>query len=528
MAEQKVPEGLVLQPARHQEGRTHPRARARCQGKPTVTMPHLEVGDYIETENITAHAGDGQLGNRYLGPHWFFREADIAYWRSEFVVISPKDRPLASRRAARCRRREMQEDGPLGIRRWRVDESPGRAGRAGQRAGAGVLAQRAHRLGHHARRSAAPPRRRRERRAAARSAHRAHRHADRRRRRGADRTAARKLYRWVLANVEDGRESDGRRVVIGKSGNRTSGFLYLAARSGIPVEMAGLQGQAEPPSRSVPSPRPSSSTTSSSGSGTRTPSGSPSRDKFAPFGYVPAGLRGQPAYRLVAGHSASRRPASRGTSDGVVYEGSGELSRRGRGDHSSSRRSSSGKAGDGPPRGPRAASRRRSSTRSSRASSWRRPSRARDSVKVDHREPGRSRSADRDAHEHRGHRFRAAARATSWCCVRRFRFASRRSRASPSGRRRCSSANRRTPRSSSSFKLPPGAKISSPLAPADVKDADRKVTVRDREEKGNLVLEREIDIPAGRVEPPAYKALQAFAGRADEATMREIVITLAR
>jgi hypothetical protein len=79
-----------------------------------------------------------------------------------------------------------------------------------------------------------------------------------------------------------------------------------------------------------------------------------------------------------------------------------------------------------------------------------------------------------------------------------------------------------------SFKLPPGAKIASPLAPTEVKDADRKVTVRDRQEKGNLVLEREIDIPAGRVEPPEYKALQAFAGRADEATMREIVITLAR
>jgi hypothetical protein len=49
---------------------------------------------------------------------------------------------------------------------------------------------------------------------------------------------ARKLYRWVLANVEDGREADGRRVVIGKSGNRATGFVYLCRALGIPVEMA--------------------------------------------------------------------------------------------------------------------------------------------------------------------------------------------------------------------------------------------------------------------------------------------------
>ena len=63
-------------------------------GKPTVTFPHLEVGDYIETEHITSTAGDGQHGQHYLGPHWFFREENIAYARSEFVVISPDNKQL--------------------------------------------------------------------------------------------------------------------------------------------------------------------------------------------------------------------------------------------------------------------------------------------------------------------------------------------------------------------------------------------------------------------------------------------------
>jgi len=32
--------------------------------------------------------GDGQGGQRFEGPRWFFREEKIPYWRSEFITIS--------------------------------------------------------------------------------------------------------------------------------------------------------------------------------------------------------------------------------------------------------------------------------------------------------------------------------------------------------------------------------------------------------------------------------------------------------
>src|SRR6185436_17305938 len=64
------------------------------EGKPTVTMSHLEIGDYIETETVSILRGDGQGGQRFEGPRWLFREAKVPYWRSEFIVVSPKDRPL--------------------------------------------------------------------------------------------------------------------------------------------------------------------------------------------------------------------------------------------------------------------------------------------------------------------------------------------------------------------------------------------------------------------------------------------------
>src|SRR5690606_12269401 len=47
-------------------------------------------------------------------------------------------------------------------------------------------------------------------------------------------------------------------------------------------------------------------------------------DKFAPFGYLPAELRGLPVTRLVDGLPRETTPKG-GSVDGVVYEASGEL-----------------------------------------------------------------------------------------------------------------------------------------------------------------------------------------------------------
>jgi hypothetical protein len=123
MAEQKFPNGLLLKMrVIKKDGRIlEPEL---VSGKKTATMPHLEMGDYIETETVTREPGDGQLGQRYLGPQWFFREANIAYWRSEFIVVSPKDKPLMVETRGEVPTPLMREDGALVIRRWRVEKSP--------------------------------------------------------------------------------------------------------------------------------------------------------------------------------------------------------------------------------------------------------------------------------------------------------------------------------------------------------------------------------------------------------------------
>ena len=88
-------------------------------------MPHLEVGDYIEIEHITPEAGDGAKGRHYRGPTWFFREADKGYWRSEFVVISPKDKKLDIETRGNVPAPAERDIGAIfRERRWLVEDSP--------------------------------------------------------------------------------------------------------------------------------------------------------------------------------------------------------------------------------------------------------------------------------------------------------------------------------------------------------------------------------------------------------------------
>ena len=87
-------------------------------------MPHLEVGDYIETETVTTMRGDGRGGQHFEGPRWFFREEKIPYWRSEFIVISPKNKHLDVETGGNVPKPDVSESGALAIRRWRVDLSP--------------------------------------------------------------------------------------------------------------------------------------------------------------------------------------------------------------------------------------------------------------------------------------------------------------------------------------------------------------------------------------------------------------------
>jgi hypothetical protein len=76
------------------------------------------------------------------------------------------------------------------------------------------------------------------------------------------------------------------------------------------------------------------------------------------------------------------------------------------------------------------------------------------------------------------------------------------------------------------IKLPEGARVTTALEPSSAQDGSRNAHIEDHIEPGYLVLDRVMDLPAGRIQPTGYQTFQAFARRVDAALHRDISVTL--
>ncbi len=325
-SEQQQPAGLVLRIRVIKPDGTQLEPEP-VEGKPTLTMPNLEVGDYVEIEHISPEAGDGSKGKRYHGPTWFFREADKGYWRSEFVVITPKDKKLDMETRGNVPAPQQRDVGPtFRERRWLVEDSPPAPEEPeaappqeylpSVRLGWGVTLEdtvaRYVDLGQDT--TPLDPRVRARAQEIVKGIPEAKR--DER---------ARAVYDWVLEHVEDGQEKDGRKVVIGRSGSRQSAFLHLMRELGVPIELGLVKD------RLALSPiGPMSDVDDYDSLALRLDLGNGQHrwltvhDKFAPYGYVPAEQRGQTCVMLSPG-TPRDTVTSTGAIDGIKYEGRADL-----------------------------------------------------------------------------------------------------------------------------------------------------------------------------------------------------------
>jgi tetratricopeptide (TPR) repeat protein len=329
-AEQRPPTGLILhlRVIKPDGSILEPEP---VSGKQTLTMPHLEVGDYVEIEHISQESGDGEKGLRYRGPEWFFREPDKGYWRSEFIAVTPKDRALEVETRGNVPPPTMQTLGDFDERRWRVDLSPPAPKEPDSpplneflpsvRLGWGItLGDTLDRLVDIAsEETPLDPRLRERALEIVKSAP-----------PGRTDEQVRLLYEEVAKNIADGNESDGRRALTGKSGSRQAAFLYLVRELGIPVEAALVKNRlATPPLGKMSEVEAYDGLLLRIQTGEHDP-GSHGvrwltvRDKFAPAWYVPAEYRGQPAIRLVPGTPHDTTPST-GSNDGVAFEGRATL-----------------------------------------------------------------------------------------------------------------------------------------------------------------------------------------------------------
>jgi tetratricopeptide (TPR) repeat protein len=308
------PDGRVLEPE-------------PVAGKPTLTLPHLEVGDFIEMEHVTPQAAEGAKGSLYESPHWFFREADKGYWQSEFVVVSPVGHELEIETRGNVGPAQPKLIGTFVERRWHVDLSPPAelepesppiteflpSVRVGWGISLGATLARLVDVVSASDEIPLDPRLRTKALAIVRGVP-----------PQATDELARRLYRWVVEHVQDGKETDGRRVIMGGSGVRQAAFRYMVRLLGIESELALVKNRlAAPPLGKMSEVEAYDALVMrlKTDHGVRWLT---VRDKFAPFGYIPAELREQPAIRLVPGMPQDLVHAP-GAIDGVVYEGRADV-----------------------------------------------------------------------------------------------------------------------------------------------------------------------------------------------------------
>jgi tetratricopeptide (TPR) repeat protein len=296
-------------------------------GKPTVTMPHLAVGDYVETERILSQWGDG-VGSSYLGPGWFFREQNVAYNRSEFVVIAPRDKDLMVEAHNGAPEPVIETKDSVIVYRYRVDQSPAAPVEPNSppdqeflpRVAVGWGLSFKDRINGLSREmislTASDPRIVRIAQNIAKG-------------KKTETSKARALYHWVLDNVQDGEEADGRRVVVSRNGNRWRGFQTLCQALGVQVRWALAESRLSSPLLGPISKAERPLLPLLVVEDRKEQIFLTIDDKFAPFGTVPSHMRGERAYLLGALNAVETTVPRVGATDGIRYKGTGSLSANG-------------------------------------------------------------------------------------------------------------------------------------------------------------------------------------------------------
>lgn len=550
-AEQPIPRGMLLK-VRTVKRDGQVLEPEIVEGKQTVTMPHLEIGDYIETETVTTLRGDGRGGQQFEGPRWFFREEKIPYWRSEFIVISPKNKPLDVETGGDVPEPDVSESGALFIRRWRVNQSPALPEEPGSapiseflpnvRIGWGInlgdtIARLVDAAGDETPRDprllrvvagilqSKPGDEKAKSGEKSKPAATANSEALPTASLSTD-EKARRIYRWVLNNVEPGREADGRRIVIGKSGNRTEAFLHLCRLAGIEASLGLIRDRLAPPPMGPMSDAESFGAIAVRVITETGPRWMVVRDKFAPYGYMPSSLRGQPAIVLKLGAPRETTPSG-GSSDAVIHQGTVALAADGsatldivqryEGKLAILLRSALETLPDA----------RLKETVEARLLPQSLPGARVISVEVKN-------LADIDQPLELAMKLEMSSFA---------RVQGKELLVPPPFPMQLSKLaqlpTRETPLYISeqlatrielklTVKLPQGARVTTALEPSAIDNDGRSARVKDRSEAGALVFERIVDIPAGRVKVEDYAKFQSFAQRADALLHRDVVVSLER
>lgn len=301
-------------------------------GKDTISLPRISPGDYVEYEYVRASEAAPAFANGYLGSRFYFQSFEVPFDRSELTIVLPRSmEPVVDPRGP-APRMEERVDGDVRVLHWLVSESRPLVQEPASVApreyipsvNVGVRATwprfvdglRDVLLDRDVRDPAA-------RRLALGIL------GDTRR---GDATArARKLYAWVLENIEENGEAFGLApaMLADRAGNRARVLHYLLGLVGVPSKLVAARGAGADQTRSdLADDETYQNMLVMLGEGDRAVflfTG----ERGAPFGYVPPVLRGQDALVLAEGAQRVQIPAGRDGEDRRSVQARAQLARDG-------------------------------------------------------------------------------------------------------------------------------------------------------------------------------------------------------
>jgi tetratricopeptide (TPR) repeat protein len=95
-----VPPGALVLSLRTRKADGSVREAEEISGKPSISTPNLEVGDFVEAETLEFKEPREAFAPGFLGERFFFQSFDAPLDRSEYVFIAPAGTPLVIDRRA--------------------------------------------------------------------------------------------------------------------------------------------------------------------------------------------------------------------------------------------------------------------------------------------------------------------------------------------------------------------------------------------------------------------------------------------
>ena len=314
LAEVQLPEGAQLLTLRVIKADGRKLEADAIAGKDTVSLPSVSVGDYVESEYLLYQEPPEGFPGGYAGDRFYFKSFEIPFDHSEIAIVLPKDLRAEIDPRGAAPRAEEKIEGDVRVWRFAVEQS------AALKTEPGAVSVREYLPSIRVGAAATYPKLIESIREALidRDIRDPDVEALARKIAGGDDAKnpyarAQRLYDWVLQNIEESEDLFSQAAVMlrARSGNRARVLHYLYGLTGIRSQLVLARNSNADNTPSTMADGDTYSHLLVTVKQGKQETWLFTSERYAPFAYLPAQLRGQPALRLDAAATPATTPAVR-------------------------------------------------------------------------------------------------------------------------------------------------------------------------------------------------------------------------